>query len=188
MARGVALVGGSIAACAPDRSAGPAEPVGVASQEQAPAYCVFNAHTDVGTVHFQGPDWLLTSSEGRGPLELDVRVEQYVQPSVSTSVDVKLNPSTLSKAVGYNMAERYLLQGAARQSLMGPELKRLEAYTAYQRTVWEIRDASCAVPLGAGASFRPIGLYFRVVLAADITLPQVGVHLVTPGDAIPAGP
>lgn len=181
-----AVIGGSIAACSPGPAAGPEEETGAGSQAQA-TYCLINAHTDVGTVHFQGPDWLLSSSQARAPLEIDLRIESYVQPAVSTTTDIKLDPDTISKAVGYRMAERYRVMGGARftpSMTIGSE--RLEAYTAYQRTVWEIRDASCAVPLGMGASFKPIGVYFRVTFAASIALPEIGV--VVPGGAVPEGP
>jgi hypothetical protein len=115
-------------------------------------------------------------------------VQQYVQPAMSTTVDVKLDPATVSKAVGYSMAERYEIQGGARRSLDVGQRKRMEAYTAYQRTVWEIRDASCVVVLGMGASFKPIGLYFRVADAHDVALPVVGFSGVTPGGTTPGWP
>jgi hypothetical protein len=183
-----ALAAGSVVSCAASRTAGPGEALGAAAEPQAATYCVLDAHTDRGTVHFQGPDWLITSSEALGPLELDVRVQQYVQPALSTSTDVRLDPSTLSRAVGYSMAERYEIQGAARRALETGEHKRLEAYTAFQRTIWEIRDASCAVTLGTGASFKPIGVYFRVVDATDVALPEIGGYVVGPSGAFPDGP
>jgi hypothetical protein len=183
-----ALIAGATPACARSREAAPDEETGAAAQPQAVAYCVLDAHTDVGTVHFQGPDWLLSSSEALGPLELNVRVQQYIQPAMSTTDEIKLDPATLSNAVGYNMAQRFEIQGAGRQALSKGELKRMEAYTAYQRTIWEIRDADCAVPLGMGASFMPIGVYFRVVDATDVTLPDLGAYVVAPGDALPGGP
>jgi hypothetical protein len=160
----------------------PRESAGAVSQAQA-AYCVLDAHTDVGTVHFQGPDWLLASSEATGPLELNVRVQQYVQPALSTTVEVNLDPAAISKAVGYSLAERFEIQGGARRALQSGVRQRLEAYAAYQRTVWEIRDADCVVPLGMGASFKPIGVYFRVVDAAGITLPDLGFYTVTSGES-----
>jgi hypothetical protein len=183
-----ALAAGSTAACTPAPAASPGEEVGAASEPQTVTYCVLDAHTDVGTVHFQGPDWLLTSSEAAGPLELDVVVQQYVQPAMSTSADIKLDPTAVSAAVGYSLAERYEIQGAGRQALSDGELERLEAYTAFQRTIWEIRDATCAVHLGTGASFKPIGVYFRVVDTTDVTLPELGGYVTAPGGAPPGGP
>ena len=181
------LLAGSISGCAWGPGADLEETTRAAAEAQTTC-CVLNARTDLGTVHFQGPDWLLSSSEALGPLELNVRIQQYVQPAMSTSVDVTLDPSILSDAVGYNMAERYELQGGARHALAQGELKRLEAYTAYQRTAWEIRDATCAVLLGTGASFKPIGVYFRVVNAESITLPDLGFSAVSPHQGASEGP
>jgi hypothetical protein len=180
MAVGAALLAGSPAACAPGRPES-SEALGRATWTQTGPYALVFGSTDVGTVHFQGPDWLLTSSEAAAPLELNVRVDQYVQPQMSTSIDVKLDPSAISKTVGYSIAERYLLQGAARRSLSNGEFKRIEAYPAFQRTVWEIRDASTAALLGMGATYRPIGLYFRVVDSENFVLPD-------PGVPVPEGP
>lgn len=151
-----------------------------ASQAWTPTHCILNAHTDNGTVHFQGPNWLLTSSEGLGPQSLNVVIQQTVQPAISASETFKLDPSSISEAVGYSVTERYDVFGGATLAVPRMAFQRLEAYTAYQRTVWEIRDASCDVVLGLGASFRPIGVFFRTVNTSDVWIPDVDVYVVGP--------
>jgi hypothetical protein len=194
---GAALIAVAASACAGDGRNEPAGPeeraAGAAAQALVPAYCILNAHTDNGTVHFQGPDWLLSSSEGLGPQQLSVRVSQYVQPAVSTTGNFTLDATGVSNAVGYNMAERYEIIGGARLDVATFAFQRLEAYTAYQRTIWEIRDGACEAILGYGASFRPIGVYFRTVNTSDTWIPDLGVTLVgpvavDPSALVPAGP
>jgi hypothetical protein len=53
----------------------------------------------------------------------------------------------------------------------------VEAYPDFQRTVFEIRDASCGALLGIGAAYRPIGVYFRAVYAEEVALADLGVHV-----------
>ena len=188
-ALGAALL--ATAACSADRRGDPAGAMpreDPASTEEAATvvYCVINAHTDPGTVHFQGPDWLLSASEGRGPQQLNVRIDEYLQPVVSTSGSFKLDPSALSTSVGYSMGARYQLQASGGVTVSSGAFRRLEAYTAFQRTIWEVRDASCTTVLGRGASFKPIGVFFQVVSASSVALPDLGVYVAGSVDEGPA--
>jgi hypothetical protein len=185
---GAALMSGAVSACAEG-----SDDIGAAAQATTPAYCIVNAHTDSGTIHFQGPNWLISSSEGVGPQELDIRVRAYVQPAISSTANFELDPSSVSTAVGYNLAERYEILGGARVNVANLAFQRLEAYPAFQRTIWEVRDADCNAVLGFGATYRPIGVFFRVVDTSDLTIPDVGVYwvgplAVDPGGVAPVGP
>lgn len=184
LAWGAALIAGGCVA--PEEEAEP----GAVAQASSDAYCILNAHTDDWTIHFQGPNWLLSSSQGLGPQDLDVRVQHFVQPAISASSTFQLDAAKLSSTVGYNVAGLVEVIGGARRSVPSYAFERLEAYTAYQRTFWEIRDASCNTLLGTGASFRPIGAFFRVVNSSDSRLPDTDVTLVGPigVGAIPVGP
>src|SRR5262249_28922249 len=62
---------------------------------------------------------------------------------------------------------------------------RLEAYTAFQKTTWEIRDASCNVYLGSGITYKPIGIYFELRNIVDVGLPDVGIY--TAASSCPGG-
>jgi hypothetical protein len=181
---GAFLLVGSATACAPAREMDPTERTGAAPQAQS-VYCVLDASTDVGTVHFQGPDWLLTSSEVVGPLELNVRVLQYLQPAMSTSIDVELDPSTISNAVGYSVQHRYGIEDRTRLSVDAGRFQRVEAYADYQRTVFDVLDAGCSTFLDTGAAYRPIGVYFKAVYAEDVCLPDIGVHVCVQVPGVP---
>ena len=96
-------------------------------------------------------------------------------------IELKVDESILLKRVEKRIADMTARGEPLRADDNAEALhKRLEAYAAYQRTVWEIRDADCLVPLGTGASFKPIGVYFRVVDAEDIALPDPGFCTVGP--------
>ena len=157
-----------------------AESLGVAEQAASITHCLLDVHTDTGTFHFEGPDWLIGSVEGRGPQSLNLRIGEYVQPAVSTSTTDKPTASEISSAVGYSLTRRYEVLGASTATVDAGRFQRLEAYADYQRTIWEIRDAACATTLGAGASYKPVGIYFKVVDAGDTRLPEVGVYVVDP--------
>jgi hypothetical protein len=200
-ALGVAVVIGASADFSVDRRGEPVseadlgepEYVGEASQDLTTAYCILNAHTDDNTVHFEGPKWLLTSGEGAGPLLIDMRVVKFVIPAMSTTSNYKPDASAVSAAVGYSMTERYGVNDFTRATVQGGRFQRIEAYPAFQRTIWEIRDPSCSVPLGLGASYRPIGVYFKVVDTVDVALPDLGVRLFQtigddPGVLLPGAP
>jgi hypothetical protein len=149
--------------------------------------------TDPTTVHFEGPKWLLTSGEGAGPMLLDVRVQKYLIPAVSTTGLYKPDAGTISHAVGYNMTNWYGVFDYTHVTVDNLRYQRVEAYPAFQRTVWEIRDASCTQYLGLGASYRPIGVYFKVIDAVHVELPGVGVHIIESlddgsGVVVPGGP
>lgn len=176
---GPVLLFGAAQACGDETS--PSFEVGEAvDQETAAVYCIRNVQGQLGTVHFQGPRWLLSSAQGRGPLELDVRVLQRIQPVYSTTGTFKLDQGALARAVGYSMAIRYEVIGGARFDVMPNIFQRVEAYTAYQPTRWEVRDAACHAVLGFGTSYKPIGVYFRVVRTSGDLLPDYGVHPVAP--------
>ena len=141
------------------------------------AYCILNAHTDQGTFHFEGPNWLLTSAEGWGPQQLFVRVFHYVQPVIATSDRLQPNPAGVSKAVGYSLSEFHEVISGTGTTLKAGVFQRVEAYASFQRTIWEIRDASCTTPLGIGASYKPTGAYFKVVDAGEVALPDPGLFV-----------
>lgn len=152
--------------------------LGAAAEAATVAYCLLNVRTDNDTVHFEGPRWRLASSEGAGPLQLELRVLQFVLPAMSTSSTAKLDPGTVSAAVGYNVTERFGVDDFSLVTVKTGMFQRLEAYPAFRRTVFEIRDASCNVPLGVGAAYRPVGILFKVVTTTDVALPDLGVRVV----------
>ncbi len=160
------------------------EPIGAA--QEADDCCIASVKADPVTVHFEGPAWLLASGEAEGPMLIDVRVVDFIIPAVSTSGSVTPKMSAISDAVGFNVEQRFGVQDFSRYTLMTGQFKRVEAYTNYQRFAFEIRDASCGAVIGSGAAYRPIGVYFKLVDAYDVALPDV--HPVTFGPAPPPVP
>jgi hypothetical protein len=181
----------AIAACAEDRPTGAPVELGAAADSLTVDYCLLDVHTDDGTIHFEGPDWLLASVEGAGPLNLDLRELDFLIPTVTTTGNDKPKASTVSAAVGFSVQDRYGVNDYTRLAVASGTFQRVEAYADFQRTVFEVHDASCGAFLGTGAAYRPIGVYFRAVYAEDVALPDFGVHVYVPVDdgppPVPAG-
>lgn len=196
-----AIIVGSGVTCAVDwpgeppsaADLGEPEHVVAGSQKVTGSYCILNPHTDNGTIHFEGPNWLLASSEGASPLLIDLRVVKFILPATSTTGNYKPDASAVSNAIGYSITERYGVDDFTRVTVATARFQRVEAYPVFQRTVYEIRDADCNVLLGAGAAYKPIGVYFKVVTTTGVTLPDVGVRVVEslddgPSSVVPGGP
>jgi hypothetical protein len=157
-----------------------ADAFGAAADALVADYCLLDVHTDEETVHVEGPDWLLASVEGAGPMKLDLRVQTFLIPRMTTTGNCKPKKSAVSMAVGYSMEERYGVSDFSRLDVTVGAFQRIEAYPNFRRTVFEIHDANCGVLLGMGAAYRPIGVYFRAVYASDVALPDVGVRVCVP--------
>ncbi|MFT3776472.1 MAG: hypothetical protein QM820_64855 [Minicystis sp.] len=153
------------------------EDLGVAQQPDGSAICILDVHTDSGTFHFEGPNWILDAAEGLGPRTLSLNVAVFVQPQVATSTNFKPDPNVISAAVGYSVATRYQVAAGDSVSLLQGQFRRLEAYTAFQRTIWEIRDGTCLNRLGVGVTYKPIGIYFKTVDAHDVAISDLGVYV-----------
>jgi hypothetical protein len=184
----VAILALLIAGC---DGSGP-EALGVTASAQGAGYCITNVHTDIPTVHFRGQEWMIGSSEGLGPRDLEVNVTEFVQPQVSTSTSVKPSGDDISAAVGYSVTTRYQISASSKVAVTAGAFQRLEAYTAFQRAIWEIRDAVCNVHLGMGASYKPVGVYFETVNAGDFGIFDPGVYAPAPDcggpGCVPAAP
>jgi hypothetical protein len=167
------------AACTRDLSAGSAD-LGVAAEGDEIDYCILNVHTDEETVHFEGPTALLGSVEGAGPIQLDLRLLDFLIPTVTFSGKHVPKESTVSRAIGHSLQERYGVDEFTRLSVAEGQFQRVEAYANYQRTVFDVFDSGCTTFLGTGAAYRPIGLYFKAVLTGDDCLPDIGVHVCVP--------
>jgi hypothetical protein len=181
-----ASISAALAAC----GAGEEGEIGTAQEAQSGAFCITNVRTDPTTVHFTGQEWLLGSSEGYGPRTLTVAVAASVLPQVSTSTTTKPSAADVSKAVGYAVQTRIDVAASSTWTVSSGVFQREEAYAAYQRAFWEIRDAACGVLLGTGISYRPIGVFFQTVNTADIPIVDPGVFAFAPGcdgDGCPPG-
>jgi hypothetical protein len=172
-----AALGVVVAACS---DAPPDGGLGAAGDPLVGAYCVSDVRASPGTVHFTGLHWLLNSAEAAGPIVLTVTIGTFVQPAMATTV-TGVEPEDVSRAVGYSMSARRDLLAFSAQTLARGESSRLEAYTAFEESFWEVRDAQCAAVLGAGASFNPSGVFFQTVDAYHLGLPDTGLFSLVPG-------
>jgi hypothetical protein len=153
---------------------------GSATEALAGAYCITDVVIDPITYHFDSPRWLLDSSEGAGPRVLGVIIAGLAQPLVSTNMSEHPHGSDISRAVGYNLGQYYFVQASALRTVNDGAYERLEAYTNYARSAWVIRDAACGAVLGAGVSFKPIGIHFEVRKAGNVPIDGVNVFGVFP--------
>jgi hypothetical protein len=176
---GAATILASGAACTGDLSADSVD-LGVAAEGQQIDYCILNVHTDAQTIHFEGPTALIASVEGAGPIKLDLRILDFLIPTVTFSSKYVPKESTVSSALGHSLQERYGINDSARLDVAEGSFQRVEAYANYQRTVFGVFDAGCTTFLGSGAAYRPIGVYFKTVLTGDVCLPDIGVHVCVP--------
>jgi hypothetical protein len=174
------LAGGAALAVAVVLGCEGPDPVGAAALAVSGGYCLTDVHTDVPTLHFHGQEWLMDEAEGLGPRTLDVNITSFVQPQVVTNTTFKLDPGDVSSAVGYSVTDRFQVSASSSVSVPAGMYERLEAYTAFQRAIWEIRDAACLVHVGLGAAYKPVGVFFQTVDGASLPLPDPGIFVAAP--------
>lgn len=177
MRRGGLAVMLGVAACSgplPDGA------LGTATDPQVAAYAIGGVHTAPGTIHFTGLPWLLGSAEGTGPMVVTTNIGTFVLPAISTTL-TGIDRDTVSHAVGYSLSARHDIIAVATETLTTLESSRLEAYTSFVETSWEVRDASGGGLLGTGMSFNPSGVFFQTVNAYHAALPDMGLTTFVPG-------
>jgi hypothetical protein len=157
---------------------------GEAVDALASAYCISDVQVDPRTYHFDSPRWVLQAAEGVGPRVLAVTIAGYAAPLVSTTLaQHPPKDGELSAAVGYSLGEYYYLQSSAAYTVDSHSEKRLEAYINYARSAWVIREAGCGAVLGAGISFKPIGIYFAARDSGSAAVPGASAIGILPDGA-----
>jgi hypothetical protein len=153
---------------------------GTAGEALAGACCITDVQTDPRTYHFDSPRWVLDAAEGVGPRVLGVTIAGLASPLVSTTVSRHPSGAAVSSAVGYSLTDFYFIQASGAHTLGSGYRRRLEAYVSYARSTWVVREAGCGAVLGAGVSFKPIGVYFQVRDAASLAIDGTSVIGVFP--------
>ena len=154
------------------------------------AYCTGHAIVNVviapGTYHWEDPLHLLNSAEGFGPRTLSIAIADSISPSFSESSTYTPTDSEISTSVGYDLTATFSIDAATSVLVPFGGYARVEAYATFQMTTWNIVGTNCfgAVDVGAGVSFRPVGVYFKTCQAYDCAL---GGGVVG-GNPIPSGP
>jgi hypothetical protein len=167
---GVAACSGSL----PDRG------LGGAADPLVGAYAIAGVRASPGTVHFSGLPALLDSAEGMGPMVVTTNVGVFILPAMSTTV-TGLDRKSVARAVGYNLSERHDVIAVSTATFDKNDSERLEAYGAFDQTLWEVQDPASGALLGTGASFNPSGVFFQTVPAYHVPLPDMGLFTVVPG-------
>jgi hypothetical protein len=159
--------------------------VGEGSAALAGTFCIVNPQLAPGSFHFEGPNWLLDSAEGLGERSLDLAITSFVQPMISSTTTAKPGPDDVSEAVGYSVTLRFQVQASSGIDVPAMRYQRLEAYTSFQKTVFEIRDITCSTVLGLGSAYRPIGVHFETRDAFDVAMVDVGIYTIAPAVVVP---
>jgi hypothetical protein len=180
----------AFAACTDSpREAEPSPPaVGVVQQAFCLTHTLVNVIVAPGTYHWEDPGHLLNSAEGFGPQALGLSVETRLDSTSTSSSTYTPDDSEISAAVGYDVTQGSTISASTTVLVPFRGYKRVEAYAAYKKTIWDLLDTHCNGPdvltPAAGFSFKPVGVYFKVCTALDCSL---GGGLVG-GDPLPSGP
>jgi uncharacterized membrane protein YgcG len=125
---------------------------------------------------------------------LGLSIQTSVASSSSTSTTHSPTDSEISTAVGYDVTEATSLQASTTVLVPFGGFKRVEAYPTYKKSVWDILDTNCTGPnvltVGAGVSFKAVGVFFKVCAAFDCSLGggMVGGDPMLGGPPPPAAP
>ena len=162
--------------------------VGETQQPYCLTHTIINVIVAPGTYHWEDPAHLLNVAEGFGPQVLSVQVAASVDSSSFSSSTYTPEESEISSAVGYDVGESSSVAASTSVPVPFGGYKRIEAYAAHKKSIWDILDSNCNGPdvlnTAAGFSFKPVGVYFKVCTELDCSL---GGGLVG-GDPIPSGP
>lgn len=168
-----ALLAVGVIGCDPD-ARDEVEPLGEARQEQCGGYVVTNVVPQQGVVHFVAPQYLINSSEAWGPQTLLLAVDRRVSaqlvvhsvPGIQIEKD-KLT-KTLQTILGYSLTHEFDVTASSSTVVDEGWSERLEAYPAFQVLTYDVNLDTCGpysgLKIGNGAVYRPVGVYFQVVV------------------------
>lgn len=165
-----------------------APPVGSVQQPFCLTHTLVNVGVAPGTYHWEDPAHVLNSAEGFGPQSLGLAVSSSAETVSSSSTSYTPTDSQVSTAVGYDVHVATAINASTNVPVPFGGYKRVEAFASYKKSVWDNLDSNCDGPdvltVGAGYSFKPVGVYFKVCSAYDCSLGggQVG------GDPVMSGP
>jgi uncharacterized membrane protein YgcG len=162
--------------------------VGETQQPYCLTHTIINVIIAPGTYHWEDPAHLLNAAEGFGPQVLSVQVAASLDTRSSSSTSYTPSESDISTAVGYDVTESSSVAASTSVPVPFGGYKRVEAYAAYKKSIWDILDSNCNGPdvlnTAVGVSLKPVGVYFKVCTELDCSL---GGGLVG-GDPLPSGP
>ena len=151
-----------------------APPVGSVQQPFCLTHTLVNVGVAPGTYHWEDPAHVLNSAEGFGPQSLGLAVSSSVGTVSSSSTSYTPTDSQVSTAVGYDVQLSSTIAASTNIPVPFGGYKRVEAFASYKKSVWDNLDTNCDGPdvltVGAGYSFKPVGVYFKVCAAYDCSL------------------
>lgn len=152
------------------------DPLGEADQELCSGYVVTNLATQSGTFHIDSPQYLLDSTEAWGPQTLLLSVDRHVAPQITVAAQpgVQVQKDKLTKSlqgtVGFSLTHELEITASSSTVVEEGTYARLEAYPSFQVLTWDLWLDACGAfggaRLGSGAVYRPMGVYFKVVVLA----------------------
>jgi hypothetical protein len=171
---------------APRATAGDGADFGAAQQAYCSSHSIVNVVVAPGTYHWEDPGHLLNSAEGFGPRTITINVSNSLSPSASESSTYTPSDSEISTSVGYDISATFQIDAATSVFVPFGAYARVQAFATFEMTTWDIVGTNCvgAPDTGTGASFKPVGVYFKTCEAIDCSL---GGGVVG-GPPIPSGP
>jgi hypothetical protein len=148
--------------------------LGVAEQAYCRGFYVNHVVARDGTAFFISPDYLAQATEAWGPQTLSLSIER----DFSTQVSYQESPSvsrerdkvtrSLQAALNFSLDAETDLVATTAVLVPTDAYYRLEAYPEYQVVDFDVRQDPCGpmgdVLLTTGSVYRPIGIYFRVMI------------------------
>ena len=150
------------------------EDTATASQALCGDPYVTNVSVRPGSVYNMSPDSLLNAAEAWGPQTLLLSVDRRLgstftmlrQPSVQIAKDQITKG--IQETTGINLIHDIELTASSSTEVPPGSYERLEAYPEYQVITWDLRQSGCGFArdtyLTSGAVYRPMGVYFRIVV------------------------
>jgi hypothetical protein len=187
------LLAASVVGCDPDARNDEA-PAGEAEQALCNGYVINNLATQAGSFHLDAPQYLLDSTEAWGPQTLLLSVDRHVTPQITVAAapGVQIQKDkltrTLQTTVGFSLSHELELTASSSTVVDEGTYARLEAYPSYQVLTWDLWLDACGpfggARLGSGAVYRPMGVYFKVVVLASSSRRPVGAPATQPGPGL----
>lgn len=137
---------------------------------------VSNVSVRQGSFYSLAPDALLNSAEAWGPQTLLLSVDRRMgstltllrQPAIQVAKD-QITKS-IQETTGINLIRDIELTASSSTEVPPGSYERLEAYPQYQVITLDLRQDGCGLMpdqfLTSGTIYRPMGVYFRVVVMA----------------------
>lgn len=187
------LLTASVAGCDPGAPS-EGEPVETGEQALCNGYVVTNLVARQGSVPIDAPQYLLDSTEAWGPQTLLLSVDRHVAPqiTIASQPGVQIQKEKLTKSlqhtVGFSLTHELEVTASSSTVVEEGTYARMEAYPSFQVITWDLWLDACGAfggaRIGSGAVYRPMGVYFKVVVLARSQRRPKGSPSTQPGPGL----